>query len=268
MMKKATRMSAIAVALMLLVGCRTLNDVKSANQLIRADNELAQLASVRQSGATNSVVGSVDQSVQAQLVIAGDEALKQAQLLRDDAGVKRRLEALSWYRIAATAYWQSRAAQSVDKMFQAAQDGTALCAELGDKAPDRDGFYLKLVIPFAAFEASANTPQKGLLLDLGEVEFGDASRAAAGVIVIKDAYSRLQTMRNVLQEIDACKDDPVLVKHPSLQAYYDDNRSEAHDFFENARAKLWTRLSQLKEHFPATYAALNFTVEQVAGLKF
>jgi len=268
MTTKATRVFASAAALILLVSCGTLNDIKSANELIRADNELAQLVSARDRVPANTVIHQVDQSVQAQLVIAGDDALRKAQLLRTDASVKRRLEAVSWYRIATTAYWQSRATGSVDKMFQAAQEGKALCAELGHQAPDRDAFYLTLVIPFAAFEASANTPHQGLLLDLDEVEFLDNRNLTAGLSVVKDAYSRLLTMRSVLREIDASQNDPVLVRHATLQAYYEENRSAAHDFFENARARLWTRLSQLEKRFPTDYAALGFTKEEVAQLRF
>ena len=252
----------------LLVGCGSLTDVRNANRLLKADHELAQLVATKESKPVTRLAGTVDLSVRNQLLLVGDDALRQATRLEEEGGVARRLEAVSWYRIAATAYWQSGEESVTDEMFQAAQRGRTLCASLGERAPDRDAFFLKLVIPFAAFEASAESSDQGLSQDLSDVDFGDDLETVEEIRILTDAYDWLNTMRVVLQQIGEPENDPVLTRHPSLKAYFDDNHAAAQEFYENVRAKLWSRLALLRERLPSAYDELEFTVDDTSALKF
>jgi hypothetical protein len=247
------------LAVLALAACGTLTEIKNATQLIKADNELALMITSRDEDTSGTV--------KAQLVMAGDQAFERAQSTVSGGSSKERVEAISWYRIAATAYWQSGETDAVSKMFQAADAGRQLCTDLGAGAPDRDCVYLKLLIPFAAFEASSEADDQHLLAALDLVNFREATDPDPGVATIKTVHERLLSERRILDEIEELKDDAVLANHPTLKRYYEDNRTKARTFFDQVRMKFLSRLVDLKERFPAEFESLGITIESVKALE-
>lgn len=223
------------------VGCATVNDVRQASQLIHTDNQLAALLAARSD--KHHVVA------QAELVSLGEDARKQAETLELDPSAKR--EAIAYYRIAATAFWQSGSSEAVDRMFGTVANGRALCESMpATKVPDRDYLFLKLLLPLAAFEASARA-DAGQADALEQVDFTDQENTASELETLKAVFRYLQAQKRLIREVDSLRDDRSLAGHTGMQAYYEENSRRIHQDFEGLAGVLLEALDSLERHFPA-----------------
>ena len=242
-----------------LVGCVTVQDIQTANRLIHADDQLQTLVQARDQDETGGA--------KAQLVALGQDAMKQAGLMEANEATRR--EAISYYRIAATAFWQSRSESVVSEMFSAADKGNALCKSMGDNAPDRDRLFLTLVIPFAAVEASLGDVDATLGQVKRDLDAGNVTPET--VDALKRAYGQMQTARSAIGKIDALEQDPALAGHAEFLEYYASNQEAAHKSFEAQRKKLGPLVQELQSrNANATGSdgeALGLTVDDVQDLK-
>ena len=223
----------LAVAIPLfLVGCVTVEDLQSANRLIHADDQLQTLVQAQPED--------INQAVSVELIALGNDAMKQAKLLAGNEATQR--EAVSYYRIAATAFWQSRSDSAASQLFEARDDGLALCEDLKPNAPDRDRLFLKLIIPYAVLETSMHDADKALDIVQGEIESNDLT--SKSVDALEDAYGNLKTAKSAIKEIESLEQDPALKEHEEFNAYYQYNKADINDNFLMHRGRLAGRLSQ------------------------
>ncbi|TNE64769.1 MAG: hypothetical protein EP335_06585 [Alphaproteobacteria bacterium] len=122
-----------------LSACVTLEQVKTASNIIKLDNELE--AEVRRDRNNPSAATFSLSDIAAEATARAQDADRAA------------ADAISYYRIAATAYWQNHDPAQNTALAEVASLGQQACASVSEKErPDRDCFYLKLVVPFAAIE--------------------------------------------------------------------------------------------------------------------
>lgn len=136
---------ALLMLLLAVSGCVTLEQVRTSRHIIKLDNDLED-ALRDQDSSTDS-----DNLIRGfnNLKDLGNEALGAARALKDGDDL---LEAISYYRIAATAYWQSRTSVGDNAVNGVVDEGKLVCARFGDKKPDRDCFFMELIVPFSGFE--------------------------------------------------------------------------------------------------------------------
>lgn len=208
----------------LLAGCATVDDVQRASNLIRMDNELTRLlVEVRpedRHAASLYLVG-----------VATDAASEGDRLARSHPR-----EAISFYRIAATALWRSGDDRVGHQLFQVVNRGIGLCGESGADAPDRDCVFLRLVIPFAAMEARGTALAR-------HIENADPDDVEALGLV----GAELAAAKPVVTAILEVGEDDRLLTHPGMRAYYCDGARDARRFFDGAAANYELRVERLDE---------------------
>ena len=91
---------------LLLVSCATVEDVQRATDLIRTDNELTRLLDEVRPGDQTGVA--------TDLIALATHAKGEADSLKSERG--RVLDAIAYYRIAATAYWRSGRSEVVNDL--------------------------------------------------------------------------------------------------------------------------------------------------------
>lgn len=205
----------IGFILFLLAGCATLEDVQRSTDLIRTDNELTRiLVDVRPN---DQILAGTD------LAVLANHAKNKANALKDDRG--KILDAIAYYRIAATAYWRSGKSEVTGDLFEATNNGTDLCAKLGEKAPDRDCLFLQLVIPFAGLESLANeTGLSGLLAD---IDFNDGNATDPEIQTMAKIRGTLNQAKGLVKKILTVGEENRLLSHPGIREYYCDNAKKA-----------------------------------------
>ena len=220
----------IPVVVILFAGCATVKDVQRSSDIIRSDNDLARI--VQEVRPIDNV------SAQTELTQLAFHAKSEADALKTQKG--KYADAIAYYRIAATAFWKSGNPRHANPLFEVTDNGSGLCAQLGDEAPDRDCFFLRLVIPFAGLEAEAN--QKGLSKLLADINFGDDENTDEERKTIVQAYTSLVHLQSLVQKIFVIKADERLVNHPEMKQYYCDNALESRDFYLALAAFFETRV--------------------------
>jgi hypothetical protein len=224
----------IPILVVLLAGCATVKDVQRASDIIRSDNELARIV---------QKVPPVDKiSTQRQLTQLAFHAKREADALKAQKG--KYPDAIAYYRIAATAFWQSENPQVANELFEVTDNGSGLCTQLGAKAPDRDCFFLRLVIPFAGLEAEAKLGAngKGLSKLLTTVNFGDAADTAEEIKTMKQIQTSLGHAKSLVEKIFVIGADERLVTHPGMMKYYCDNARNAAGFYLAVAAVFETKV--------------------------
>jgi hypothetical protein len=236
-------------ASLLVLGCATTEDVQRASDLIRADNELTR-ALVEQ--------GNDDGGVYLE-GLAIDAKKKADELRKTD---KTKADAISYYRIAATAFWKSGSTKLVNELFAAADSGQAVCEELSEKAPDRDCLYLKLVIPFAGLEQHAN--KKGLSKELEEgVDFEDGRPASEEeIVIIKETRDSLNISRSLVKKILAMGEDDRYLTHMDMKDYYCRNAIEAKRYHNGLASNYFRKVRIHEKKIGDTEAKLGVSVEK------
>jgi hypothetical protein len=220
----------ISILVVLLAGCATVKDVQRASDIIRSDNDLARI--VQEVRPFDKI------SAKTELTQLAFHAKSEADAIKAQKG--KFLDAIAYYRIAATAFWKSGNPQVANQLFEVTDTGSGLCTQLGDKAPDRDCLFLRLVIPFAGLEAEAN--EKGLSKLLAGVNFGDAAGTDEEIKTMKQIQTSLSHAQSLVQKIFEIEADERLVTHPGMVQYYCENAWEAAGFYLAVAAVFETKV--------------------------
>lgn len=241
----------LVFAAALLAACATVADVQRASDLIRTDNELTRLLlEVRPSDPAGATLS---------LVSLANHAEHEASALKD----AQKLDAIAYYRIAATAYWRSGDPNVASALFNSAQAGTELCTELGEKAPDRDCLFLRLVIPFAGLEAVAN--DNGLWSRIEEVTLADGA-SDEEIQTMSLIFESLSTAKPVVEKILAVGEDDRLLTHPGMREYYCTNARKAIGFYDPTAGIFVAKVKEFEAAFPED-ASLGISLETARALR-
>lgn len=206
----AERRAACAMPLLLLLvmgGCASVEDVQRAATLIRTDNELTRLmVEVRPEDRASAAIWIAGLAVDAHA--RGDS-------LADTANS---VDAIAFYRIAATAYWRSGNPAVASDLFDVVERATGLCSELGAEAPERDCVYLRLVIPFASIEELFASD--GPLMALDGVQISGGGFGADEAKLLEAAHGAIGKADATITRIIEVGRDDRLLGHPGMQDYY------------------------------------------------
>ncbi|WP_262690014.1 hypothetical protein [Kordiimonas aestuarii] len=153
-----------------LGGCVTIDQVRTASNIIKLDNDLQQgiqqrirhrqaEAHAQQIPTDKRDPAGVQSLDFVNLADIGNQAANKAQKLAAESDTLP--EALSYYRIAAMAYWQSYDPSVNTALGNVVEDGKALCQKMGENSPDRDCFLLPLIPPYAGYEETRRSMSPG-----------------------------------------------------------------------------------------------------------
>lgn len=254
-MKKLTIRFIIGISVFLLAGCATVEDVRRASDLIRTDNELARI--LEEDRPVDQISRKLD------LINLANHAKSEADALKGNQG--KFPDAIAYYRIASTAYWQSDDPEFVNALFETSNSGTDLCNILGDKAPDRDCLFLRLVIPFAGLESIAN--KTGLSGLLQKVDFNDRTATPAELHTMREIRESLQKTKPLVQKILVIGVDDSLLSHPGMRAYYCDNAKKSVVYYDSTAGIFVTKVKEFHANFPDNTPPLGITLTEARGLR-
>jgi len=248
-MKRMIKFFVFGFASLTILGCATTQDIQRASDLIRSDNELTRVL-VKE--------GNDDRGVY--LVGLAIDAKKKADELRKTD--KTKADAISYYRIAATAFWKSGSTKLVNELFAAADSGQAVCEELKKRAPDRDCLYLQLVIPFAGLEQHANN--KGLSKELeDEVDFEDGLPASEEeIVIIKETRDSLNISRQLVKKILAMGKDDRYLTHLDMRDYFCRNAIKAKQYHNGLAGNYFRKVQIHENKIGDTEAKLGVSLEE------
>lgn len=254
-MQKFTTRFVISVIVFLLTGCATVKDVQRSTDLIRTDNELTRLlVEVRPN---DQMAAETDLTFLANHAKGEADALKGIQ-----GGIP---DAIAYYRIASTAYWRSGNPKVVNNLFEAANNGSDLCARLGENAPDRDCLFLNLVIPFAGLESNANG--KGLSGLLGGVDFNDGNATPDEIDIMGEIRNSLNQAKPLVEKIFAVGADDRLLSHPGMREYYCDNAKKAFGYYNSTAGVFVTKVREFQDKLTDNTSQLGITIEEARELR-
>lgn len=251
MLKSIKPVMYLAAAL-LLAGCSLTNQVKQANDLIMADNELTNLLVEVRPG-DKAVASSYLRGLGTDATISADKLVTQG----------KKSDAIAYYRIAATALWRSGDLEVTDALFNAADTGISLCAELKNEAPDRDCLFLQLVIPFAALESA----DKDLGAKVAAVNFSDGAADDQEIVVMRSTRNALVNMKPVVDKIMAVGTDDVLITHPQMRDYFCVNAQKSKKFYKSIAGTFALKVSKYYEkNLDSTGKSLGISKEESAAI--
>lgn len=254
-MKKLSNLLTIGIIVFLLASCATVEDIRRATDLIRTDNELTRLlVEVRPGdklGAATYLTG------------LATHAKDEADALKSTPS--KIPDAIAYYRIAATAYWRSGNPDVANALFNVSNSGNDLCAQLGDKAPNRDCLFLMLVIPFAGLESNANG--KGLSGLIKKVDFRDRIASTEEIAAMKEIRGSLNEAKSLVEKIYKVGADNRLSTHPGMSKYYCDNLKKAYNFYDSNAAVYVAKVAEYFEHIPSNTPPLGITLEEAKKLR-
>ncbi len=254
-MQKFTNLFINVFFFLLLVSCATVEDVQRATDLIRTDNELTRLLDEVRPGDQTGVA--------TDLIGLATHAKSEADSLKGERG--RVLDAIAYYRIAATAYWRSGRSEVVNDLFEVTNSGTNLCAELGKNAPDRDCLFLQLVIPFAGLESNAKKADLSGLLK--SVDFNDGNAEPGEIDTMGEIRKLLIQTKPLVQKIMVVGVDDRLLSHPGMREYYCDSAKKASDYFDSTAGIFVTKVKEFHTNFPDNTPPLGITLNEARGLR-
>jgi hypothetical protein len=254
-MQKFMARFTIGVILFLLVGCATVEDVQRSTDLIRTDNELARiLVDVRPN---DQIAAETD------LTFLANHAKGEADALR---GIQGRIpDAIAYYRIASTAYWRSGNPEVVNTLFEVSNNGTDLCAELGDNAPDRDCLFLRLVIPFAGLESNANG--KGLSGLLDSVNFNDQEGTSEEIETMGEIRGSLNQAKPLVEKILVIGKNDRLLSHRGMRKYYCDNAKKAKGYYDSTAGVFVTKVREFHANYTDNTPPLGITIDEAREIR-
>jgi hypothetical protein len=254
-MNKFTTRLIIAITVFFIAGCATVEDVQRATDLIQSDNELTRLlVEVRpsdRSGAATYLNG------------LAAHAKGEADSLKGDQG--RWPDAIAYYRIAATAYWRSGRSEVVNNLFEVSNSGTDLCSRLGDKAPDRDCLFLRLVIPFAGLESTASV--NGLAGLLKNVHFDDGNATKEEINDMGTIRTGLNQAKPLVEEILGIGVDDRLLSHPGMRQYYCNNAKMAVKHYKLIAGIFATKVREFDDNITDNTLSLGITINEARKLR-
>lgn len=254
-MKKFLRKVVLGFVVISLVGCVTIRDVQRGTDIIRTDNELARILNEKQ----------LDTGIPraTELIQIGDHAKKEGDELKTMSG--QALDALAYYRIAATAYWKSNSPEVTNRLFAVYDNGIEICNAMSANAPDRDCIFLQLVIPLAGFESFIKEKQISALLE--EVVFSDGTATAEETETMNRVGTLLNEVKPRVESILAIGKDERLLTHPGMHEYYCHNAKEAMNVFNGRTGTYESKVFQFESNFPNHDPPLNMSLEQVQTLR-
>ena len=237
-----------------MVGCVTIRDIQRGTDIIRTDNELARILNEKQ----------LDKEIprSTELIQIGDHARKEGDALKNMSG--QALDALAYYRIAATAYWKSNEPEVTDRLFAVYDHGIEICNVMGANAPDRDCLFLELVIPLSGFESFIKEKQISALLD--KVRFSDGTATEEEIGTMNKAGALLNEVKPRVESILAIARDERLLTHPGMHEYYCDNAKKAMNVFRGRTGTFESKVFQFESMFPDHDPPLEMSLEQVQTL--
>ena len=245
----------IGAMIFLFAGCATVKDVQRASELIRTDNELTRLlVEVRPSDQAGAAI---------YLIGLATHAKSEADALRGDPG--KILDAIAYYRIAATAYWRSGRPEVVNDLFEVTDNGTGLCADLGNNAPDRDCLFLQLVIPFAGLESNAKTMDVSNLLD--RVNFTDRSATPEEIATMGKIRESLIQVKPLVQKIFTVGEDNRFLSHPGMREYYCKNAKEAFLHYDSRASLFVLKVEEFNETSIHPRPSLGMTTDDARDIR-
>lgn len=245
----------IGLIIISMLGCATVKDVQRGTDIIRTDNELARIL---QGDKIDPKI-----STSAELMQIGDHAKKEGDALRKTPA--KALDAVAYYRIAATAYWKSQSTEVTNHLFATVNHGIETCNTLGDRAPDRDCQYLSLVIPFASLESISNEKRINNLLN--KVDFSDGSATTDEIQTMNKIAGFLQQIKPLVESILDSGADERLLSHPGMNAYYCEQAKKAFNYFDTRAAGYIRKASLFEKEFPGQGLILEKSLENVQKLR-
>ena len=254
-MKKFSYLFINCFLIFLLVSCASVEDVRRSTDLIRTDNELTRI--LEEVRPVNKFDAEVD------LITLADHAKSEADKLKGAQG--KIPDAIAYYRIASTAYWRSGNINVVNALFEVSNSGTDLCYNLGDKAPDRDCLFLRLVIPFAGLEADAK--DKGLAGLLDSVNFNDDNDTKQEIGTMRVINDSLIKAKSLVGKILVVGKDDRLLSHSGMQKYYCFNAQKTLDYYNSTATVFVVKIKEFNAKFPNKSLAPGITVEKARALR-
>ncbi|MBN1830684.1 MAG: hypothetical protein JW896_01075 [Deltaproteobacteria bacterium] len=253
-MNNFLRQLVLALVVISTVGCVTVRDIQRGTDIIRTDNELARILNEKQ----------LDKEIprRTELIQIGDHAKKGGDALKKMSG--QALDALAYYRIAATAYWKSNDPNVTNRLFAVYDHGIEICNALGGNAPDRDCLFLELVIPLSGFESFIKDKQISALLE--RVRFSDGTATKEEIKNMNKAGALLNEVKPRVESILAIARDERLLTHPGMHEYYCDNAKEAKRLFDGRTGTFESKVFQFESMFPNHDPPLEMSLEEVQTL--
>jgi hypothetical protein len=233
-----------------LTACATVEDVQRASSLIRLDNEMSSV--LKDPVLTASDTG------KAMLAVIASNAKTQAKIS------KNKNDGIAFYRVAATARWQQKDADSMNDLAEIINDGLLLCSELDDEKPDRDCFMLKLVLPFQALEVNAYDFSN----QLATIDFSDVVATENEVITLNDIYNSLTNIYSLLNRvlnIDK-KDLAMLKEQASLKSYFCTESKNVFDFYRTQWGPVNAKTTEFVSYRPSASVQVLFSRDKLALL--
>lgn len=254
-MQKLLSKLVLVLVVISMVGCVTIRDIQRGTDIIRTDNELARILKGEER---------LDPRIskRVELIQIGDHAKKEGDALKKVSS--EALDALAYYRIAATAYWKSNDPDIASRLFAVHDNGIEICNAMGANAPDRDCLFLQLVIPFAGFESFIKKNKISTLL--GDVSFSDGAASAEDIETMNKVGTLLNELKPRVESILAIGKDKRLLTHPGMHEYYCDNAKKAMSVFKGRTGTFESKVFQFESSFPNHDPALETSLEQVQTL--
>ncbi len=220
-----------------LSACATVNDVRRASDMIRLDNELARVLTSKDALDDRPM----------NLESIANEAIDQAEKVKD---TENKLDAISFYRIAATAFWKSNSSEASGSLMATVNEGEQLCAQMAGNAPDRDCIFMKLILPFAGIESA--TSGRKYDEELGGLDFIDGSNPEE-VALLDEAATYLHTIKKATEKVSEYGSEPALTTHTELRKYYCRNMRKVRKNYENTVAELLTQTKSFYTYSPGSF---------------
>jgi hypothetical protein len=255
MMEKLKNGLMIGAIAFLLIGCATVKDVQRASDLIRTDNELTRLiVEVRPNDQAGASI---------YLSAVATHAENEAHALKEDPD--KILDAIAYYRIAATAYWRSGRSEVVNNLFEVTDNGTKLCSDLGKNAPDRDCLFLQLVIPFAGLESHAKNLDISLWLE--KVDFKDGDAEPEEITTMAKIGESLIQVKALVQKIFTIGEDNRYLSHPGMCEYYCKNAKEVFKHYDSRASLFVLKVEEFYENFIPNNPPLGITIDEAREIR-
>ena len=208
------------IAILILSGCATINDVNRAAKLNRMDSNIPLLVSATKNQDPNKK--HLVAQARAELRQMNKESMQLAAEANGSDSLQK-AQAIAFYRLAATAAWQSRGENVMAEVFDAATSGQKICAEMTTFRPDRDCFYLATVPTYVAADSALRAPElESMDKDSVKNDLANGNLSGNTLEIYEGVWDSLKFIRaNVLEASLLTGDDNEMLKdHPDLRTYF------------------------------------------------
>ena len=203
-MKKITTPLLLIAACLFLSACISTEEFNEAQDLNRVNQELEQMLTI--------AINQDNREPKPQLALLGSYAFDKGNTL--SSGHPRL--AISYFRIAAIAFWRDDVAENNSQFFDVVNAGELLCAQLNEKAPDRDC----LIGRFTPLLASVEDGLQKLTPPTPDAIKKFADEGAPG-----EVSPRNGALVNLINQTH--KYEAFFARHPSMNTYFCTNIANA-----------------------------------------